>query len=66
MADTTKDTSPIEATPTWSGVLPLLIAALQDGTEEARDTATQELRRMAKAADLWNARDKSPATDTPA
>lgn len=65
MADTTKTTSPIEATPTWSGVLPILIAALQDGTDQGRDLATKELRRMAKAADSWNARDRAPA-DAPA
>lgn len=65
MADTTKTTTPIEATPTWSGVLPLLIAGLQGGDSEAREAALKELRSMAKAADSWNARDKAPA-DAPA
>lgn len=66
MADTTKTTSPIEATPTWSGVLPILIAGLQNGDSEAREAAIQELRNMAKAADLWSARDKAPADATAA
>jgi hypothetical protein len=41
----------IDLTPTWQGVLPILIAALEDGTKEGKKLAREELRRMAKAAD---------------
>ena len=41
--------------PTWTGVLPLLIWAIKDGTDNGRDAAIAELKEMAKAADLWNA-----------
>ena len=41
----------IDLTLTWQGVLPILIAALEDGTEEGKKIAREELRRMAKAAD---------------
>lgn len=45
----------IDATPTWQAILPWLIAAIQDGTEEGQRAAREELARMAKAADLYNA-----------
>ena len=45
----------IDVTPTWSAVLPLLLAGMEHGTNEARDAAKIELRRMAAAADKWNA-----------
>lgn len=45
----------IDCTPTWAGVLPLLLAALDNGTDEGRKIAREELARMAKAADLYNA-----------
>jgi len=43
-----------DATPTWSAVLPVLIAALQDGDETGKDLARGQLRRMAAVADLGN------------
>jgi hypothetical protein len=42
--------------------LPILIAALEDGTDEGRKLAKLELASMAKAADLYNASVK-PMTD---
>jgi hypothetical protein len=42
----------IDATPTWSGVLPLYIEALMSGNFEGRKAATQELARMAQLADI--------------
>jgi hypothetical protein len=42
----------IDATPTWSGVLPLCIEALIHGNFEGRKAAMQELTRMAQLADL--------------
>jgi hypothetical protein len=44
----------IELTPTWQGVLPILLAALEDGTKEGKRIAREELRRMAEAADKFN------------
>lgn len=44
----------IEATPTWAAVLPILLMGLE-GDEVARKAAHSELRRMAEAADKWNA-----------
>jgi hypothetical protein len=43
----------INATPSWSAVLPMLLAAYSDGAVEGIDIAQQELERMAKAADRW-------------
>ena len=43
----------INATPSWSAVLPMLLAAYSDGSVEGIDIAQQELERMAKAADRW-------------
>jgi len=44
----------IDLTPTWSAVLPILILALTNGTDEGRKMATEELKNMAKAADAYN------------
>ncbi len=45
----------ILVTPTWEGVLPMLLAVMRDGTAEGRRSAAGELRRMAQAADRFNA-----------
>jgi 2-methylcitrate dehydratase PrpD len=41
----------IDLTPTWAGVLPALLAVIENGSESGRAAALSELRRMAKAAD---------------
>jgi hypothetical protein len=41
----------IDLTPTWSAILPALIATLRDGTPEGQDIARRELASMAQAAD---------------
>lgn len=41
----------IDLTPTWSAILPALIAALCDGTPTGQDMARRELANMAQAAD---------------
>ena len=41
----------IDMTPTWSDILPGLIAMLQNGTYESKKVATEELTKMAKLAD---------------
>lgn len=45
----------IDLTPTWEQILPALLAVLENGTDEGRKTVKEELRRMAQAADRWNA-----------
>lgn len=42
----------------WSGVLPLLLAAYADGTEKGRRMALEDLTRMAKIADAYVAEHK--------
>lgn len=44
----------VDLTPTWRGILPALIMVLENGSNEGRDLAKDELRRMAHAADQWN------------
>ncbi|PZR35790.1 hypothetical protein [Caulobacter segnis] len=46
----------IDLTPTWRAVLPIIATALTEGTPEGAKLAREELRRMAEAADQWNAR----------
>lgn len=41
-------------TPTWSAIVPLLCAALRDGTDKGQAAARSELGRCAQAADRWN------------
>lgn len=45
----------IDLTPTWTGVLPIIIYALENGTEEGKRMAKLELKTMAEAADRYNA-----------
>jgi hypothetical protein len=45
----------IDLTPTWRGLLRGLVCVLQTGTPEGKRIAEEELRRMAEAADKWNA-----------
>jgi hypothetical protein len=43
----------IDLTPTWTGLLPGLLAAYAHGTQPAtRQLAYDELKRMARAADM--------------
>lgn len=41
----------IDLTPTWSGMLPALLAIIEAGNDTGKTTARQELARMAKGAD---------------
>ncbi len=45
----------IDMTPTWNAILPILFAALEEGTAKGKAAARDELRRMATCADRWNA-----------
>ena len=40
----------VDMTPTWRGILPLLVEIAADGRNPGRDMAWQELRRMADIA----------------
>lgn len=44
----------IDITPSWRGILPLLVALIENSNEEGRATALEELGRMAAAADAYN------------
>jgi hypothetical protein len=47
-------TKTVDLTPTWSGILPALLAVIANGeTVEARKAAEAELRRMAAIADKY-------------
>lgn len=52
--DAQKRARTIDVTPTWHGLLPLLLTIYVDGTDEGRKEAFSELQRMAQAADFWN------------
>jgi len=45
-------TKTIDITPTWVGLLPYMIAVLEDGNHEAKQTIKENFERMAIAADL--------------
>jgi hypothetical protein len=49
----------IDLTPSWSGIMPALIAALENGTEEGRRLARAELMRLAHITDAQNDRFKA-------
>jgi hypothetical protein len=51
----------IDMTPTWRALLPIMCAVLEneDATEENKQMIREEFRRMAQAADQWNAHTKS-------
>ena len=42
-----------DMTPTWEGVLPIYLTSLLYGKAEGKRAAEEELRRMAKLADLY-------------
>lgn len=45
----------VNVTPTWRAIMPLLLAAIQDGTPVGRRAATEELYRLASLVDEMNA-----------
>lgn len=48
----------VNITPTWSAIVPVLIAVLEDGTPEGKKMAKEEIQRMAMLLDLINAERK--------
>lgn len=51
----------IDCTPSWKGVLPILLFALAHGTREGKAAAREELDRMAGIADSAVAAAKAKA-----
>lgn len=45
----------IDVTPTWSGLMPALLAVIEDGTDAGREAARAELFRLAAIVDEANA-----------
>lgn len=48
----------IDMTPTWAALMPILLAAVEDGTEEGKRIARAELTRLAHTVDAMNERAK--------
>jgi len=57
------ETQTVNVNMTWSGNLNLLLACLQCSSDEAKQTATDELRRMAELADLYVESQQASGTD---
>lgn len=49
----------IDLTPSWAGVMPVLLACLEDGTEEGKKIARKELTRLASLMDSMNERGRT-------
>lgn len=58
-----RETTYIDLTPTWAGVLPIYLAVLENPNagHDGRTAAREELARMAKLADLYVAGQKAEA-----
>lgn len=56
------DPTTIDITPTWIGILPALIALIENGNRERRDIAVEELQKLAAYADDCIARSKQIQT----
>ena len=59
---TSAQVSTILFEPTWMALLPVFFAVLENGTDEGRQIAREELKRMARAADRYN--ENRPHKDT--
>lgn len=55
----------IDATPTWAGLMPGLVAALQNGGPLGQTIAREELLRLAGAVDAMNAANKAARDNAP-
>jgi hypothetical protein len=47
-----KTTHTYDITPTWSGLLPYMIAVLEDSNHESRELILKEFEKMAVGADI--------------
>lgn len=48
---TTTEPLTIDLRPTWAGAMPIIVAALQDGTPEGKRIAHEQLKRLCRIAD---------------
>lgn len=48
----------IDMTPTWTAIMPILLAAMENGTDEGKRIARAELMRLAGIVDAANERAK--------
>lgn len=48
-----KEEKTVDITPTWAGVVPLLLESIRNGDFSGQKIAEEELLRMAQLADLW-------------
>lgn len=53
MQKTPKVVGYIDLTPTWSEMLRVMLAVIEDGDAKGKATIRKEFERMAKAADAW-------------
>lgn len=53
----------IDLTPTWVGVMPLLLEAYVHGDPEGRKIAREELMRLARSMDEINAQNKETSEE---
>lgn len=56
-----KQAKTFDLTPTWAGIMPGLIAALQNGTHAGQGMARAELMRLAASVDALNAQSRADA-----
>lgn len=57
-SDEKRQIGTIDLTPTWSGILPALLAVIENGTPEGQKIAREELQRMATLADMYVVQNK--------
>ena len=50
---TYSDSKTIDCTPSWSAMVSVILALLQDGNEEGKKVAKEQMKHMAVVADMW-------------
>lgn len=53
MTEEKRKVGTIDMTPTWKGLVPFFVLAIETGTPEGRKVAIEELTRMAGIADEY-------------
>lgn len=59
MTEAKRKVGTVDMTPTWRGLMPALVAAIENGTPAGRQIAIDELNRLANFADNAIAADKA-------
>jgi hypothetical protein len=60
MARSAKIVGTIDLTPSWRSLVPIFVAAIEDGTPTGRAMAIEEIYRLADFADKTNSENKLP------